>query len=322
MKAVVRERFGGPENIEVRDIADPAPGPGEVLIRVHASTVSRTDVHNLYAKPYIMRSYLGVFRPKFPILGTDLAGEVVETGVGVTRFRFGDRVMGLRDTGFSSQAELVVVKENNGLITIPEGIDFVTAAASLEGPHYAHSFLAKASPKPGQKAWVNGATGSIGSALVQLLQPLGVEVSATCRAMHFEKVRELGAAHVLDYEQEDFTQSGDRVDFVFDAVGKSTFSRCRRILSPKGIYISSELGPFAQNIPLSLFTPFAGKRKVIFPIPYSTSRTLPFISEQLEKQVLHPLIDRVVTPSEAADAYRYAGSGQKTGSVVIDFHMD
>lgn len=319
MKAVVREQFGGPENISVREMPKPSPGPGEVLVRVHASSVSRTDEHNLRARPYIMRTYLGLFRPKRPVLGTDLAGEVVDTGEGVTNIKSGDRVFTFNDQGLSSQAEYCVVKANATLLPIPSSVTYAQAAATLEGAHYAYSFLVKSGVCFGQTVLLNGATGAIGSALLQMLRPLGVSITATCRGEHADQVKDMGAQEIIDYRNEDFTRLPRTFDYVFDAVGKSTYYKCRHLLKPKGIYISSELGPYAQHLFLSMSTPLGGGKKVVFPVPLSPRRSFPFILSLLRDTTYVPLIDKVVDMSDAGKMYSYTASGQKTGSVVLRF---
>lgn len=319
MKAAIRYKYGSPDRIILKDIAKPVPGDNEVIVKIYATTVNRTDCANLTAKPFIMHFVLGLFRPKKIILGTDFAGEVVEAGKNVEDFKVKDRVFGFRDTGLESQAEYIVIDpEKVPLQHIPENIDFKEAAASMEGAHYAYSFIHKTKIEPGQRGLINGASGAIGSALLQLLQEHEVHLSVTCDTKNIALMRSLGANSVYDYTREDFTKTAEKYDFIFDAVGKSTFGKCKPLLKKGGTYISSEAGPYAQNLFLAMSSGLMNK-KVIFPVPFKTNRTLPYIKKQLEEGKLHPVIDREYPLSEIATAYRYVMSGKKTGNVAIKY---
>lgn len=315
MKVALRKSYGLPDQIKVVEVPAPVPGEGDVLIRVRATTVNRTDCANLTARPFIMRFVLGLIRPGKMILGTDFAGEVVKTGEQVQSFRAGDRVFGFKDTGLESQAEFVVVPADE-LYGIPDNISFQQAAASLEGAHYAYSFIHKVSIQSGQRILINGASGAIGSALLQLLRPYDVNITATCSTKNRKLIKSLGADEVIDYTTEAFTDRSTTYDFIFDTVGKSTFIRCKSLLNPTGVYISSELGPFAQNVFFSIVAPFF-KKKVIFPIPFNRKETIPFIIGQLKSGNFVPVIDREYPIDAIADAYRYVLTGQKTGNVII-----
>ncbi|MBT8211197.1 MAG: NAD(P)-dependent alcohol dehydrogenase, partial [Eudoraea sp.] len=274
MKAAFRNRYGPPASIEVKEVPKPVPGAGEYLIRVHATTVNRTDCANLRAKPDIMRLTMGLFRPKKHILGTDFAGVVEQSGRDTSRFQPGDRVFGMDDSGLCSQAEYLVISEKKAICIIPDGISFEQAAASAEGTHYALNFINKVKLYSGQKVMVNGGTGAIGSAMIQLLIHFGAEVTASCRPEHKEAVRKMGAKRTIDYTQTDFTKDNERFDYVFDSVGKSTFFKCKPLLKKKGVYISSELGPYIQNPLLALLTPLFGGKQVRFPLPVNIQRSL------------------------------------------------
>jgi len=265
-----------------------------------------------------MRFFLGFFKPRKITLGTDFAGEVVAIGTKIQSFQVNDRVFGFTDLGVESQAEYMVLEPNNNLLTIPEQIDYKQAAASLEGAHYAYTFIHKTAIQPGQRILINGATGAIGSALLQFVKTFDVHVTATCDTKNIELIRSLGADKVYDYLTEDFTQDNEKYDFVFDAVGKSTFGKCKSLLQEQGIYISSELGPYSQNIFLALASPLLGGKKVIFPIPYSLTETLPYIKSMLENGKFKPVIDREYPLKAIAEAYDYVISGNKTGNVIIN----
>jgi NADPH:quinone reductase-like Zn-dependent oxidoreductase len=315
MQAAFRDQYCGPGGLTVRETPRPRRGANQVLVRVHATTVNRTDAAVLTGKPFIMRFFTGLFKPKSPVPGTDFAGEVVEKGE--TAFEIGDKVFGFNDQGLASQAEYMVISEKAAIAQMPAGIDFVTTAASLEAAHYAYNFLSKVKAEKGQRVMVNGATGGIGSALVQFLKHLGLEVTAVCGTQHVERIRSLGATRVIDYQTEDFTKLAEKFDYVFDAVGKSTFKKCKPLLKEKGIYISSELGPYCQNPFLALLTALFPGKKVKFPVPLDIPRSMRFISDLLVQGKFIPLIDRKYPLQQIAEAYAYVMTGQKIGNVVI-----
>ena len=317
MKAAVRFVFGPPEILRIQEMPQPIPKPNEVLIKVHAATVNRTDCANLMAKPFIMRFVVGLMKPKLPITGTDFSGVIEAVGEQVTQFTVGDKVWGFKDGGLSSHAEFMTFPEEGAMVTIPEGISFEQAAASAEGAHYAYNIINKVNLEARQKALVNGATGAIGSALVQLLIANQIDVTAVCGGEHVDLVRSLGASEVIDYQNQDFTKDAGIYDFVFDAVGKSTFSKCKPLLSDHGIYISSELGPYSENLYFALVTPWLGGKKVIFPVPRDPKASLMLMRDLLETGKFKPLIDKSFLLEEIADAYRYVMSGRKIGNVIV-----
>ncbi len=316
MKASIRRKYGSPNQISVENIAKPIPKDNEVLVKVYATTVNRTDCANLTAKPFIMRFVLGLLKPRKIIIGTDFAGEVVSMGVNVKSFCIGDKVFGFNDTGSESQAEYITTTVEN-LFPIPEKIDYKKAAASLEGANYAFTFIHKVNIQSGQKILINGATGAIGSALLQFVRQYDVKITATCNTKNIKLIQSLGADKIYDYTKEDFRDDNDKYDFIFDAVGKSTFGKCKSLLKEKGVYISSELGPYSQNIFYPLLTSISSK-KVIFPIPYNKQKTIPYISNLLEKEKFMPVIDREYLLEDISKAYEYVITGQKTGNVVIN----
>jgi NADPH:quinone reductase-like Zn-dependent oxidoreductase len=243
---------------------------------------------------------------------------VVEAvGSGVRSFQVGDRVFGFSGSRFGAHAEYLVIPEDGLLATMPANLTYEQAAPSTEGSHYALSFIRKAKVQRGQDVLVNGATGAIGSAAVQLLKHLGANVTAVCGPEHVELVRRLGADRVLDYTAEDFTRDEQTYDVVLDAVGKSSFGRCRRLLKPGGTYLSSDLGRLSLNPVLALITPAFGGRKVMFPIPKDDPEMVRYFKELLESGAFRPLIDRRYPLDQIAEAYRYVETGQKIGNVVI-----
>ncbi len=317
MKASIRKQYCSPEQIKIESINTPIPKEDEVLIKVFASTVNRTDCANLTARPFIMRFVLGFFKPRKVILGTDFAGEIVSVGKNIDAYRVGDKVFGFNDTGSESQAEYLATTAEH-IFLIPENIDYKQAAASLEGAHYAYTFIHKAQIQSGQNVLINGATGGIGSALLQFVRQYDVKITATCDTKNIERIQSLGANKVYDYTKEDFTTDTDKYDFIFDAVGKSTFGRCKPLLKEKGVYISSELGPYSQNLFFSVTSTFFGSKKVIFPIPYSKEKTIPYIIKMLREGYFKPVIDREYSLEDISKAYDYVIKGQKTGNVLIN----
>lgn len=315
MKAALRRTYGSPSRITLENIKRPEPKDNEVLIQVHATTVNRTDCANLTAKPFIMRFILGLFTPRKKIMGTDFAGEVVALGSHIKSSKIGDRVVGFVDIGAASQAEYVVSAEDE-VFPIPENIDYKEAAASIEGAHYAYTFIHKTNIQPGHNILINGATGAIGSALLQFVRQYDVKITATCNTKNRTLIENLGADKIYDYTKEDFTTDTEKYDFIFDTVGKSTFGKCKPLLTNKGVYISSELGPYAQNIFYAIFTSKT-RKSVVFPIPYNKKITLPYICDLLKKGVFTPVIDKTYTLYTIAQAYEYVLKGEKTGNVVI-----
>lgn len=317
MKAAIRINYGPPDVISIKETEKPVPGDREVLVRVRATTVNRTDCGIATGKPYIIRLFTGFSRPKLPITGTDFAGEVESVGNAVQDFSPGDRVWGFDDNGLASHAQYLTIREDKGIATIPDGISFDQVAASPEGAHYAYNFINKVNMKAGHKVMVNGATGAIGSAAVQILKYFGAYVTATANTKNMELVKSLGADRVIDYTREDFTQDNEKYDYVFDSVGKSAFGKCKPLLNRRGVYISSELGPGGENTYLPLITAISGGKRVKFPFPVNIRGSIYFIRDLLEKGKFRPVIDRNFAPEEISEAFRYVASGQKTGNVII-----
>ena len=263
-----------------------------------------------------MRFILGLFAPKKIILGTDFAGEVIAIGKNIKSFKVNDKVFGFNDTGAESQAEYITSTEED-IFLIPNNINYKQAAASIEGAHYAYTFIHKVNIQAGQNILINGATGAIGSALLQFMKQYDVKVTVTCNTKNIKLIESLGADKIYDYTKEDFTNDNDKYDFIFDAVGKSTFGKCKSLLKAKGIYISSELGPYSQNIFYPILTSILSK-KVIFPIPFNKQKTIPYISNLLEQEKFKPVIDREYSIDDIAKAYDYAISEKKTGNIILN----
>jgi NADPH:quinone reductase-like Zn-dependent oxidoreductase len=318
MKAAVRTRYGPPDVVRIAEVAVPAVGERDVLVKVHVTTVNRTDCGFRAAHPFSIRVFTGLFKPRRTILGTEFAGTVEAVGDSVTSFGVGDRVFGFHEWRFGAHAEYLSIPEDGPIATMPSNLTFEQAAPSTEGAHYALSNIRKAKIHGGQAVLVYGATGAIGTAAVQLLKALGADVTAVCGPRNVDLVRSLGADRVIDYTTQDLTEDEDRYDLVLDAVGKSSFGRCKRLLKPRGIYISSDLGPLSQNPILGLITPLFGGKRVMMPIPPRLDQEeLRYLKGQLESGAFKAVIDRRYSLAQIVEAYRYVETGQKIGNVLI-----
>jgi len=317
MRAAVRTSYGPPDVVRITEVDKPTPKDNQVLVKVHATTVNRTDCGFRAGRPFFVRVLTGLPRPRVTVLGTEFAGEVEAVGHNVTTFAVGDRVFGFKGLPFGAHAQYMVIPEDGFLATMPAHLSFEEAAPSTEGSHYALAMIRKAKVGRGQDVLVNGATGAIGSAAVQLLKQLGATVTAVCGPEHLELVRGLGADRVIDYTAQDFTRDPQRYDVVLDAVGKSSFLRCRRLLKPRGVYLSSEFGPLTQNLVLALITPLRRGRKVMMNLGRDDPRMASYFQEVLESGAFRPLVDRRYRLEEIVEAYRYVETGRKIGNVVI-----
>ena len=317
MKAIVHTKYGPPEVAQLKEVEKPKPTKNEILIKIYATTVNRTDCGIRSAEYFISRFFSGLFRPNQQILGCEFAGVVEAIGPEVREFKIGDKVFGLDDAKFGGHAEYKVIAEDKAITTIPEGLSFDIAAAISEGAHYAWVDIKAAKIQKGQNILINGATGAIGSSAVQLVKYLGATVTAVCDTKNVELVKSLGADAVIDYKKEDFTQIKETFDVVFDAVGKSSFGKCKPLLKKGGIYISTELGYMSQNPFLAMITPFLGGKKVLFPIPVTSKADIEFLKKLTAENHFKPVIDRTYQLGEVVEAYRYVETGQKTGNVVI-----
>jgi NADPH:quinone reductase-like Zn-dependent oxidoreductase len=319
MKAVINARYGSPDVLEIRQVPKPDPKAGELLVRVHATTVSRTDCGMLRPHPWFVRLVAGLRRPKRTILGMDFAGEVEAVGAGVRSFKPGDRVFGLSPDVYGAHAEYLCVPEKGAIATMPPVTRFGEAVV-CEGAWYADTHLQAFRLKSGHSILIYGASGAIGTAAVQLAKSYGARVTAVVATRHLDLVRTLGADRVVDYTAEDFMQIGETFDFVFDAVGKTTFFRCRRLLKPKGIFAATDLGPWCQNPLLAIWSSISGRHRVIFPLPLSSKARafVDFLKMRMEAGEFRAVIDREYPLEAIADAYCYVETGHKTGIVVIN----
>lgn len=318
MKAAVCTGYGPPGVVRIEEVATPTVGDHEVLVKVHVTTVNRTDCGFRSGKPFIVRFFSGLVRPKAPVLGSEFAGVVQAVGRRVTSFGVGDRVFGYNEGRWGAHAEYLTIAQDGPIATIPPQVPFELAAPGTEASHYALASIRKAKIAGGQDVLVNGATGAIGSAAVQLLKTIGANVTAVCDTPNIARTRGLGADRVIDRSIEDFTQDWQTYDVVFDAVGKSSFGRCRRLLKPGGVYASTDLGPGAQNPVLSVVTPLLGRKKALLPLPPKYNQELvQYFRGLIESGEFQPVIDRRYPLDQIVEAYTYVEAGQKIGNVLI-----
>ena len=328
MRAAVSRRYGPPEVVEIQQVPVPAPSADELLIRVRATTVNRTDCGYRSGKPFLIRFFGGLRRPRVPIWGTEFAGEVAAIGAEVTGFQVGDGVCGYCEGRFGAHAEYLTVRADSFVVPMRQGATFEEAAPSTEGSHYALSFLHKVGIGEGSDLLVYGASGAIGTAAVQLGKSLGAQVTAVCGTEHVAMVKGLGADRVVDYRTEDFTNDERRYDLVLDAVGKTSFRRCRHLLKPKAVYAATDR-PWADKplmfLPVMVgwlaqaaITPLFRGRRVIFVIPHKDPEGIRWLKGVISSGEFKPVLDEHrYTLDQIAEAYRYVETGQKVGNVVV-----
>ena len=314
MRAVVHDRYGPPEVLRLEEIERPVPNDDEVLVRIHATTVNQTDCHARRAKPFMWRFFSGLLRPKHKTPGTELAGVVEAVGATVREFAPGDHVFGVR---WGANAEFVCVRERGVLAHMPAGMTFEEAAAVCDGAVQALAHLRRANVGKDTRIVVYGASGSCGTAAVQLARYFGAHVTAVCNTKNVELVRSLGADEVVDYTQEDFTKNGETYDVILDAVGKHSFLRCRDSLKPGGVFVPTDR---LHNVVLVLWTSRVGDKKVVSVIPKHTKEDVLFLKELIEAGKYRAVIDRSYPLEDVVEAHRYVESWQKTGNVVLTVH--
>jgi NADPH:quinone reductase-like Zn-dependent oxidoreductase len=317
MKAVVQDRYGPPEALRIGEIEKPTPRANEVLIRVRASTVTPSDCAFRKGDPFVTRFFAGLTAPKFTP-GVELVGEVAQVGKDVTTFREGDRVFGSSGPKFGAHAEYMCLAEDGVVEIVPVGVTDQEAVAIVDGPLTALPFLRdKGAIKSGQKVLVNGASGSVGAAAVQLAKYFGAHVTGVCSTANLEHVTSLGADHVIDYTKEDFTEGGSTYDIVFDAVGKRNFRQCKESLSQSGIYLTTV--PSLAIMFQTVSTRFVGRKRAAIAFTGLTMNKewLRFINDRAEAGDLKPVIDRTYPIEHIVEAHRYVDTERKRGSVVL-----
>lgn len=312
MRAVVHDRYGPPEVLRIDEVDTPVPQADEVLVRVHATTVTQTDCHMRAARPFFWRFMLGLRRPKRRTLGLEFAGVVAAVGTDVTQLAVGDRVFGLRS---GSHAEYVCVREEGLIARVPEGMSFEQAAAVSDGMCEAIAALQAGRVGQGTNLLIYGASGSLGTGAVQLASYLGARVTAVCGAKNLGLVRSLGADEAIDYETEDFTKNGETYDVILDAVGKHNYLRARRSLVPGGLFVATDR---LFHLPLAVLTRWIGSTRVVFSVgsPWKRESVL-LLKELLDAGRYRAVVDRVYPLADVVEATRYVESWQKTGNVVL-----
>ena len=325
MKAIVYTKYGPPDVLQLKEVEKPTPKDNEVLIKVYATTVTTGDVN---ARDFVFvprglrilgRLMFGLKKPKKAILGIELAGEIEAVGRDVRLFKEGDQVFGIDGNGLSAYAEYKCMPEDGCIAIKPDNMTYEEASAVPNGALTALYFLKdKGNIQSGQNVLINGASGSVGTAAVQLAKTFGAEVTGVCSTTNLELVKSLGADEVIDYTKEDFTQSGETYDIIFDTVlGKTSFSDCRNSLKQKGLYLAVA-GGLKEMIQM-LWTSVIGRKKVIFGGGMACERkeNLLLIKEIVEAGKVKPVIDRAYSLELTADAHRYVDKGHKKGNVVI-----
>jgi NADPH:quinone reductase-like Zn-dependent oxidoreductase len=321
MKAVMHDRYGPPEVLRLENVERPVPKDDEVLVKIYATTVNRSDCGLRSAKPFISRlihpffGIGGVLRPTRHILGGELAGEVEGVGAAVTEFAAGDEVFGINVGIYGAHAEFVCMRERAPLARKPAGVSFEEAAAVCDGASLALMCLRLGDLRKGKSVLIYGASGSIGTGAVQLARHFETEVTAVCNTKSLELVRSLGAHRVIDYTKEDFTKNGETYDVILDAVGKHSFRRCRASLKRGGIYIPTD---GLYNLFWALWTSRIGDKRVRVPIPPRyTKKDILFLKELIEAGEYRAVVDRCYPLEDVVEATRYVETGQKTGNVVL-----
>jgi NADPH:quinone reductase-like Zn-dependent oxidoreductase len=318
MKAVVHDRYGPPDVLRIENVPKPVPAPDEILVRVRATGVTRSDAHLRAGQPFVSRFLSGLPRPKRRILGHELAGEVEAVGAAVTEFEVGDRVFGALPylaltTG--AHAEYMCIPERFPLAHMPAGMSFEEAGGVGDGALLTLNVLRPAGRLSGKRILVYGASGSIGTAGVQLAKHFGAHITAVCNTKNFELVRSLGADEVIDYLQEDFTRNGETYDVIVDAAGKLSFGRCKRSLKPGGTFLPTD---GLRNLALWLLHKRIGDKKVLFELPPRMRKEdVLFLKGLIETNEYRAVIDRAYPLEDVIEAHRYVETQQKVGNVVL-----
>ncbi len=315
MKAAVYTTYGNPEVVQVKDLQKPTPEKNEIVVKVKATTLTAGDWRMRAGNPFVMRFYNGMFKLKRTVLGHEFSGVVDSVGKDVTQFKKGDAVFGYTGSNAGAHAQYVAVSADGVIIHKPKNINDQDAAALPVGASTALHFLRKANIKQGQKVLIYGASGSVGTYAVQLAKYFGASVTAVCSKRNAELVRSLGADKVIDYSKEDFSKSHEKFDVIFDAVGKTTYSKSQKILKPRGAYLS--VGMTVSLILYSALNTFTKKHQIASGVAKLTVEELQFLTKLMETGILKPVIDCSYSLSEIQKAHQHAESGRKRGNLVI-----
>lgn len=320
MKAVVIEKYGGPEVLSVQEVPTPLPKENEVLIKVNAACLSRASAMMRTGTPKYARLFLGLKRPKHPIPGSGFAGIVTQVGSAVEDFEVGDAVFGETAETFGTNAEYVCVPDSGIILPMPDHLSFEEAAVMCDGPVTSYNFLKNLGKvKQGQKVLINGASGSLGVAAIQIAKHMGAQVTGVCSGANVALVRSLGADHVIDYTKEDFTESSERYDVIYDTVGKSCFAKARKVLTKEGAYLSPVLN---GKIMLPMLMNWTRKQKAKFDATgLSPAAKIKNMIRGLEpimkKEHYNPVLERRYTMEQVVEAHQYIDSGRKRGNIVL-----
>lgn len=321
MKAIVYKKYGPPDVLQLKEVDKPTPKDDEVLIKIHATTVTATECTFRRGEPFMARFFMGLFKPKITTLGEELAGEIEAVGKDVKLFKKGDQVFGTAGPKFGANAEYLCVPEDGVLALKPNNTRYEEAATSVDGFLTAMPFLRDTGKiQSGQKVLIYGASGSIGTSAVQIARYYGAEVTAVCSAANIELVKSLGAHKAVDYTKEDFTKSDQTYDIIFDTVGKTSFTKCKSSLAKNGIFLESGIG--MGIMPYVIWTSIVGSKKAKIAAtglrsPQERTKDLLFLKELMEAGRIKPVIDRRYSLEQIAEAHAYVDKGHKKGNVLI-----
>lgn len=321
MKAIVLPNYGPPDIIELREVEKPHPGKNELLIKVHAAAITTADCALRKGEPWFARLFFGLFKPKTPIPGTEFSGVIEAVGENVSLFQPGDPIYAATGTEFGAHQEYLCMPQDGALCLKPTNLDFPEAAALAEGALTALPFLRDhGNIKAGSQVLINGASGSVGTAAVQLAKYFGAEVTAVCGTQNQPFVKSLGADHSIDYTAQDFTQLDQQYDIIFDAVGKSSFKACRKILKPTGIYLTTVIQ--LSMLGRMLWGKLIGRKQALFAAtglrtPELKQADLRFLKDLIESEKLIPTIEKIYSPEEVSNAHQHIDQGHKVGNIVL-----
>jgi NADPH:quinone reductase-like Zn-dependent oxidoreductase len=316
MKAVIYEKYGSPEVLELREIDKPSVVDDEILVKIHAASIQQTDIRFRTGTPFLARVLAGLLKPKNQILGCDYSGIIEATGKNINEYNVGDDVYGQLDARTGTHAEYISVSTKE-VSPKPKNLTFVEAASvGVAGIIALQCLRDHGKIQQGQKVLINGASGGIGTFAVQIAKSFDTEVTGVCSTTNLEMVKSIGADHVIDYTKEDFTERVDEYDIIFDAVRKNTFANCKNALTSKGIYVTTEFGPTIM-LQMKMNSNPNGKRMVGMLMKVDME-DLAFLSELIEAGKIKPVIDRTYPLEEIADAHRYVEKGHAKGKVIIE----
>lgn len=317
MKAVLFEKYGPPEVLRVAEVPRPIPLPDEVLVKIFAAGVNRSDCGTRGTAPFFIRIFTGILRPRHPFTGREFSGVIEERGAGVSEFEIGDEVFGISTGGRGgTHAEYLCVKESAPIAKKPTNVNFEEAAGACDGAILAKKFIERGGVAAGTRLLVYGASGSVGTAAVQIAKDLGAHVTAVCGSEALETVRSLGPDQIINYQQENFWDRDESYDVILDAWGKLSFLKCRSALAAGGIFIATDLGSRYQN-PLLILLTMRSRRRIVLPIPDYKKADVEWLKRLMEKGAFRPVVSRRFALGEIAAAVSHVDAGQKLGNIVL-----